>query len=274
MPDQSPDDPIFGDKPDDELSGLGRPSQPEPTPEPAAATPPPPPPPPAGAQPMGTPPAGASSALVSDAFSWAVARFQQHAAILIALAAVVFALRAGQTIIGNAVVSATGGSTAGSAAGFAVVAVLGIAFGIAAWLASIGVYRAALRRTQGVEPSFAQLTTGENLGSYIVVAIVLGITVSIGLLLCLLPGLIAIFLFMFAPFLALDQGMGVGEAFRTSYRMVMENIGTVLVAALINIVATLLGGILWGLLGLVMLPFSALFTAYVYRSLRGEPVAP
>lgn len=267
MPDHSPDDPIFGDKPDDELGGLGRPSDPAPQP-----TPPPPPPP--AAEPVGAQPAGASSALVSDAFSWAVARFQQHAGILIALAAVVFALRASQTIVGNAVVSATGGSTAGTAAGFAVVAMLGIGFGIAAWLASIGVYRAALRRTQGVTPSFAQLTTGENLGPYVVVAIVLGIAVSIGLLLCLLPGLIAIFLFMFAPFLALDEGMGVGEAFRTSYRMVMENIGTVLVAALINIVATLLGGILWGLFGLVMLPFSALFTAYVYRSLRGQPVAP
>lgn len=255
----SPDDPIFGDKRDDELSDPARASQP--------ATPPPPPPP-ASAP---APPPGMSSALVSDAFSWAVARFQQHAATFVALAAVVFGLRALQTVIGNAAVQAAGGSRT---AGFAIVVVLGVAFGVATWLATIGVYRAALRRTQGVEPSFSQLTTGENLGSYVLVAIALGVVVSIGLALCLLPGLLAVFFFMFAPFLALDEGRGVADAFRTSYQMVMQNIGTVLVAALVNVVATLLGGILWGLLVLVMLPFSALFTAYVYRSLRGEPVAP
>ena len=41
--------------------------------------------------------------------------------------------------------------------------------------------------------------------------------------------------------------------------------------------ARLVGSVLvtlFGLLVLVTLPFSALFTAYVYRALQNEPVAP
>ena len=196
----------------------------------------------------------------------------------------VFVLRAIQSLLNTALTKNTadcvsqGGSlssscTTGIFANLGVSLVLGVVFGALIWLASIGVYRAALRRTQGVTPSFDQLTTGENLGPYIVVAIVYGIAIFVGLVLCFLPGLVVIFLFQFAPLYALDKGQGVGEAFGNSYRAVVANFVPVLLAALVNIVVGILSGFIFGLLSLVLLPFGALFTAHVYRQLNREPIA-
>jgi uncharacterized membrane protein len=227
---------------------------------------------------------GSGNVDVSAAFSWAVAKFQQHAGILIGLAAVVFALRAVQSLLNTALVSnstncvnpdgtLSGSCATGIFANIGISLMLGVVFGALIWLASIGVYRAAIRRTQGVTPSFDQLTTGENLGSYFAVAIVYGIAVFVGLVLCFLPGLVVIFLFQFAPFFALDKGQGVGQAMGNSYRAVVANMVPVLLTALVNIVVGILSGFIFGLLSLVLLPFGALFTAHVYRQLNSEPVA-
>ncbi len=266
------------------------PPPPPPPAPPAGATPPPPPPPPApGASTSGN----SSQVDIGNAFSWALAKFQQHAVTLIGLAAVVFVLHALQSIIttvlvnnannncvntqitqdANGNVNISNGCATGLFANLGITLVLSIVFSILIALATIGVYRAALRRTQGVTPSFDQLTTGENLGAYIAVAIVYFLASAVGIVFCILPGLIVIFLFQFSPFYALDKGQGVGEAFGNSYRAVTANFVPVLLAALVNIVASILSGFIFGLLSLVVLPFAALFTAHVYRQLNREPIA-
>jgi uncharacterized membrane protein len=53
----------------------------------------------------------------------------------------------------------------------------------------------------------------------------------------------------------------------------MSNLGPVVLAALVNIVASILGGLFFGILTLVTLPFAALFTVHVYRQLNSEPIA-
>lgn len=267
MSDQNPtppgDDPIFGEQPaasNDPVLGGG-------------STPPPPPPPPMPPAPPAGPGAGDT---VSSAFSWAVAKFQENIGVWVGLAAVVFALNAAQTIISRVINNNSGNSAGGVFAGLGITLVLGVVFGVLAWLASIGVYRAALRRSQGTQPSFDMLTTGENLLPYVVVAIVYGIATVVGLALCILPGIVVIFLFLFAPFFALDKGQGVGEAFGNSYRLVTQNFGAVVLVAIVNILASILGSLpfTFGLLTLVTLPFSALFTVHAYRTLQNEPVAP
>jgi uncharacterized membrane protein len=241
---------------------------------------------------MATGGSGSGAVDIGAAFSWAIAKFQQHAGILIGLAAVVFVLRAIQSIITNVLINnansncvnttitqdgnginISNGCATGLFANLGITLVLSIVFAVLIALATIGVYRAAIRRTQGVTPSFDQLTTGENLGAYIAVAIVYFLASFVGILLCVLPGLIVIFLFQFSPFYALDKGQGIGEAFGNSYRAVVANFVPVLLAALVNIVASILSGFIFGLLTLVLLPFASLFTAHVYRQLNREPIA-
>ena len=276
-------------------SGDATPPPPPPPPPapPVGATPPPPPPPPPAPGASAAASGNASQVDIGNAFSWALAKFQQHAVTLIGLAAVVFVLHAIQSIITNVLVNnannncvntqitqdangnvnISNGCTTGLFANLGITLVLSIVFSILIALATIGVYRAAIRRTQGVTPSFDQLTTGENLGAYIAVAIVYFLASAVGLVLCILPGLVVIFLFQFSPFYALDKGQGVGEAFGNSYRAVTANFVPVLLAALVNIVASILSGFLFGLLSLVVLPFASLFTAHVYRQLNHEPIA-
>ena len=103
-------------------------------------------------------------------------------------------------------------------------------------------------------------------------AIVYGLAISIGIVLCVVPGIIVAFLFQLAPFYALDKGQGVGEAFGNSYRATTQNFGPAILMTIINIVAAILGGLFFGLLTLVALPFAALFTAHMYRQFNREEI--
>jgi len=223
------------------------------------------------------PPAGGSGMSIGNAFSWAMARLGQHFGMWVALVAIVVVLRIIDGVIEKALTNNAANATTSSGvfANIGVTLIFAVIFGALIWLVQVGVLRAAVRRTQGVQPSMSMLTTGENLGAYIVVAILYGIAFTVGLALCILPGLIVAFLFQFAPVFAVDKGQSVGDAFRNSYQMVTKNFGTVVLVAVVNIVAGFIGGstILWGLLSIVTVPFSLLFTAYAYRSLQGEPVA-
>jgi uncharacterized membrane protein len=266
-----------------------------PPPPPPVGSEPPPPPPPGGylppAPPPGSPSGGPVNADVGRAFSWANQTFGKHALVLIGLVAVVFAIRLIGSLVNNAIVDGLIGDcensivingekivTSGACAasfGQTITAALitGIIFGVLAWIATIGIYRAALRRTRGQTPSFSDLTTGENLGKYIIVAIVYGLLISVGLVLCILPGIIVAFLFQLAPFYALDKGQGVGEALGNSYRATTANIGPAVLMTLVNIAAAIVGSFFWGVLTLVALPFAALFTAHMYRQFNREEIA-
>lgn len=235
---------------------------------------------------------GASQVDVGTAFSWAIAKFGKYAGVLIGLAAVVFVIRLIQVILSRVIFNALNNCdnpsvivnqngaisiqncTVGLGTTLLVNALLGIVFGVLVFLATVGIYRAALKTTLGEAPSFQHLTSSEHLGAYVLVAIVFGIMTLVGLALCIIPGLIVIFLFQFAPFYALDKGQGVGAALGNSYKAVTTNFLPVLLAAVINIVAVILGGLFFGILTLVLLPFAALFTANIYRQVNREAIAP
>lgn len=229
---------------------------------------------------------------IGAAFSWAINKFGSNAVILIALAAVVFVIRfvgslaqkgilnsltggsCNNTIVVNGQSIVTNGPCVASFATSITASLLtAIVFGVLAWIATIGIYRAALKTTQGQTPGFNNLTTGENLGKYIAVAIVYGLLIGIGLVLCVIPGIIAAFLFQLAPFYALDKGMSVGDALKASYEAATKNFVPVLLMTIISAITALVGSFLFGILTLVALPFSALFIANVYRQLNREEIA-
>ena len=284
MSDQLPPPP--GDQPSPGVPTPGDstpPPPPPPPPPPAAPVPPPPPPPPAAAD--------SSGVDVGAAFSWAFAKFGKYAAVLIGLAAIVFAIRLIQTIVQNLIFNnlnkcdnpsvvvtdnaiSVQNCTVSFGTSILVNLVLGIIFAILVALVTVGIYRAALKTTRGAAPAFEHLTSSENLVPYVLVAIVYFVLSFAGLVLCILPGLVVIFLFQFAPFYALDRGDSVGAALGSSYRAVTANFLPVLLVAVINIVIAILSGLLFGILTLVLLPFGALFTAHIYRQLNREPITP
>ncbi|HXY91394.1 MAG TPA: hypothetical protein VEP49_02885 [Acidimicrobiia bacterium] len=139
---------------------------------------------------------------------------------------------------------------------------------------ALGWIRVALEVTRGVTPEVGDVFKFEGLGPYIVASIVFGIGVFIGLLLCIVPGIIFAVIFGFYGFVAVEQGDAVApmDLLRRSaeitagHRWQLFFLGVVL--ALINLVGALLCGV--GLLftsGITIVAW-----AYTYRRLSGETV--
>ena len=115
--------------------------------------------------------------------------------------------------------------------------------------------------------------TTQYLGRYILYMIVFAILGVLGLILCILPGLLVFFFLQLGPYYILDKGYSVGDAVKASYSAVSKNIGPALIMTIINVLVQILGGLFFGLLTLVTLPFACLFTAHMYRQFNREPIA-
>jgi uncharacterized membrane protein len=281
-----------------------------PPPPPPSGMPPPPPPPPGGMPPPppapGIPPSGAGYTAyapggiaapqidVGDSVNWSIKKFQQYIGQFLTLSAVIVAVQ----VIGGIVVyelarnsgtltinQQTGALETSSTfwGGIIGALVIGMLVTIAVWLLRIGLLRAALRTSSGEVPSMADLTTGHNTGAYILTAIVVGVLVAVGTLLCILPGLAAAFFLIFAATHSLDKGAGVGDSLRWSFEAVKTNVVPVIILVLltfvVGIVASLFrhsiaGIVIVGVLTLFIEPIFALLNANIYRKLGQEPIAP
>ncbi len=145
---------------------------------------------------------------------------------------------------------------------------------IITFIIQAGVYRAGLGVTQGETPSVSMLTRTDNIGAYILTVIVVGLGLMVGLFLCILPGLAWLVFTAYAPILALDKGMGPGEAISTSINWVKDNFGQVFVILLVSWLVYIAGAILCGVGLLVSIPVALVAMIYSYRALNQEPVVP
>lgn len=221
---------------------------------------------------------------VGPAISWAFDTFRRYPVPFIALAAVVAVL---QTVLNlatqpfvtvlsecstaqspgqqlaceSALSAATGAATIGSL----VVFVVGI-------VAQIGVMRGALAASRGQRPEFAMLWSTENLGRYLGTLGLTVVFIAIGLLLCVLPGVVAGFLLQLSTIFALDRGLRPMAAVKASAALVRANAGPALLMVLFVFLVSMLSGALWGLLTLLTLPFVTLFLVHMYRQFNGDAI--
>jgi uncharacterized membrane protein len=139
---------------------------------------------------------------------------------------------------------------------------------------SMGIVRMALALTKGepIEMGMA-VPSGPQVVAYGITGVIVGLAVGIGIIFCIIPGIIAATFLLFSSFAVLDENLQPGDALKRSIDLVKANFGGVLgfmvVAFLINVLGALL--CLVGLL--VSWPVTIVAGAYVYRSLKGEPVA-
>ena len=145
---------------------------------------------------------------------------------------------------------------------------------IVSFIIQAGVYRAGLGVTKGETPSVALLTETNNIGPFIVTVILVGLGAFVGFILCILPGIAWLIFTAYAPILALDKGMGPGEAISTSINWVKDNFGQVFLILLVSWVVYIAGAILCGVGLLVSIPVALVAIIYSYRALNQEPVVP
>lgn len=137
-----------------------------------------------------------------------------------------------------------------------------------------GVYCAGLGVTRGVAPSLGMLVERTNLGTYIGTVLLVALASTIGLFLCILPGLAVLVFCAYAPLIALDKGLGPVESIRRSVELVRDNLGQVLIVLLLSYGVYYLGSLVCCIGLLVSAPVALVAITYSYRALNNEPVAP
>lgn len=95
------------------------------------------------------------------------------------------------------------------------------------------------------------------------------LAIGFGLVLLIVPGLIAMVLFMFSTFVVVDRGLGPLDALKTSMEMTKGNRWPLFGFAVLTALIIALGVLALGVGLLVAVPIVGLATAYAYRLLSG-----
>jgi uncharacterized membrane protein len=142
-------------------------------------------------------------------------------------------------------------------------------------LALMGLINAALKITRGETPELGDFWHPNRAVNYILVSIVAGFGIGIGLIFCIIPGLILWYAWQFAQYSALGTDNGVAESLKESWNLVMANKLPALLALVIGVVATFFTELRWigAVLTLFVVPIITLFYAHLYRQFRGEQIA-
>jgi uncharacterized membrane protein len=278
-----------------------------PPPPPPGGYPPPPhqggyPPPPPGAQgyqpaPSGYPPAGppgyggAQAFNVGEGFSWAWNKFSKNAGPLV-IATLVYGLIVIvlQVIVNllQAAVSPGVSDYSSSGSGFsyswstAGMGLTGILISIAGWFVSLivgaaiqsGYISGVLDIANGQQVTVGSFFRPRNIGQVIVGGLIVGVITTIGLFLCVIPGLLASIMLVFTVVALLDRNLSAVDAVKTSFDTSKANFGNAFLTWLVGIAIVFVGAILCGVGLLVAVPVAALFLVFAWRRITGGQVAP
>jgi hypothetical protein len=219
-----------------------------------------PPPPPPG---YGAPPAGAGGYSVGTAWKYGWDKFVANVGQVLIAVLVLFAVNVGLSILGRLVSDSL---------------IVTWVFSLISWIISMiiaaGIVRFALDITVGKELNAATLLTPHKLGEVIVASLIVGILTFVGLILCVIPGLLVMFFTSFTLYFLMDKPeLGAIDAIKASFDFTKANAGTVIVWFLLSIATWFVGALLCGVGLIVAIPVVLIGTAYTYKTLNGEPVA-
>jgi len=206
---------------------------------------------------------------IGAAFSYAWRKFTQNAGPIILIALAVF--------LGIAVFQAISffvqrSANGGFGAFFLSLIFAGLA-AIVGFVLEYGVVRAALAVVDGRPVTFAEAWNMDRFGPFVIAAILRGLIVFVGLLLCIIPGLIASFLLIFTPFFVIDKQLSPTESISASFNLVKSRAGLLVLFAIVAVVIYFAGAILCFVGLLVSIPVVLIATAYMYKRTDNQPVA-
>lgn len=139
---------------------------------------------------------------------------------------------------------------------------------------SAGIIRGALDLTEGRPIEAGQVLTPPRLPQLLVLAVVTGVLVTVGLVLCVVPGLVVLFFTAFSTYFLMDRpDLDAIGAIKASFGLVKDNVGPVLLWFL-TCIGLFIAGLLVCFVGLlVALPVIYIGTAFTYKRLTGQAVA-
>jgi uncharacterized membrane protein len=235
-------------------------------------------PPPGGHYPPPAPGGSASGYDATAAFGYAWRAFKANAGPLVLATVVVAVIVLALSFISNAIAPQPEFLTADAQFSFDGGALLsnfiaqtivgGITYVFGAML-----IRGCLDVTEGrafsMSEAFARLPTAK----VFLTGIVLSLLTTLGILLCILPGIIFSIFAFFTIYFVLDRDESVFAAIGSSFRTVGNNFGQALLSGLLAILVILAGALALVVGLLVAAPVVTLAAAYAYRSFTGQPIA-
>lgn len=298
-PQQPPQQPGYGQggypppggfpPPQDPFAKGGQGGQGFPPPQGGQGFPPPPqggfPPPPGGG--FGAPQQQPFN--IGDAFSWAWNKFSKNAVALIVSMLVywlIFAVVGGlfyfvfASTLTNVVTTTDPDSystqtTADLSTGSIVVGIIGfVVILFLGFLAQASYSTGLLDIADGREVTIGSFFKPRNFGAAAVTALLVAVIFVIGYALCIIPGIVAIFLLAYAVLFSVDRGLSAGDALRSSFETVKANAGQSILATFLSGLVAGAGAILCYVGALVTGPLGQLVQVYAYRRLSGGQVAP
>ncbi len=240
-----------------------------------------------GAQPGAS---GSEPVPVGDAFNWGWTKFQQNVGPILIAALILFVgLMIVEAIIWFGLVGSLAATTTthtttygttyttSSGGGF-VLFIVGygaamLIYFVGASLIQLAIIRATLELTYGKPFDLKTMFSTDQLGQYIVGAILVAIGTTIGYFLCVIPGLIFMFMSFFWGYFLIDKKLSPVESIKASIALVNKNVGTLIGFFIGSIIAYAVGALLCGIGLLVAIPVVVLASGYMYRRLQGEQVA-
>ncbi len=233
------------------------------------------PPPPPGGPP---PPAWQTGSFsLGNAFNYGWTKFTQNLGpialvvlLLVVLGAVVQGIQFGIT---SGMRNAEGGS-----ASFWAIWSVSLLFSLLSTVLSLviqaAVTKGALDITHGHKLEIGAMFSGIDYLQVVLAAILIGIATTIGLILCIIPGLVVLFFTAYTNYFIIDQRMSAVDAIKASFGFVNRYLGTLFGFFLLCVLAYIVGLVLCLVGLLVAIPVVIIAQAYTFRTLRGEPVAP
>lgn len=135
-----------------------------------------------------------------------------------------------------------------------------------------GIIKGALALTRNEPLSVGTAFNGINWAQVIIASLITGALIFVGLLLCILPGIVVIFFTWFTLYFVIDRNMPAVEAIKASVAMVRQNIGDLILLFLASLAAYVVGACLCGVGLLAAIPIVVLAQVYTFRTLNGDPV--
>ena len=161
-------------------------------------------------------------------------------------------------------------TTEPSGVGLVAMAIFYILMWVVAVVYSINSYRNAFRVTQGETIAVGDFFKFSGLATPLIVSILCGIIIYIGMLLFVIPGIIAMFALMYVPVAAVINNSTVGRAFSEGFAAFKNNIGqSILLAVLLGLIG-LAGSLVLGLGGLVTIPLANIALVVGYLMVTGR----
>jgi uncharacterized membrane protein len=164
-------------------------------------------------------------------------------------------------------------SGAGTFLSLATAAIFGFVFVVFSAVMQAGIARGVLAITDGHRFAVSTMFRFENIVTVIVAGLLVGLATAVGVLLCVLPGIVVAFLSQFYVWFIVDKRLGAVDAIKASFRLISNNVGAMVLFFLATVLAYLVGALLCGVGLLAAVPVIYIAQGYTYRKLQGEQVA-